>query len=95
MDYKYDIGETIMLDGLKVATIVDREDVKGNNYYTIRFDGAGFYKLTVPESRLEAPLPGRLIKCECGADAILGPYNGFHADYCGKYVPNEYNKKST
>jgi hypothetical protein len=93
MDYKFEVGAIVLLDGAKQAMIVDREDVEGNNYYTIRFDGAGFYKLTVPESRLEMPLPARLMKCECGADAILGPYNGFHADYCGKYVPNEYTRK--
>lgn len=95
MDYLFNIGETVLLDGNKVVEIIDREMQNEDIVYSVRFSGQEqFWKLTIHESRLSTALPGRLLKCECGADSIFGIYNSLHADYCGKYVANGYLRKA-
>lgn len=87
MNYKYEEGQTVILDGNKVAEIVAREAVMDVNLYTVRLkDAHSFWTLTINENRLSVALPGRLLKCECGADALLGPYNPFHSSWCQRYI---------
>lgn len=96
MDYKYEIGSKVILDGSQVVEIVDREMHEDFNIYKVRYESQPDYSsLHVKESRLETALPGRLMRCECGADMILGKYNSFHSDWCPKYVSFNSIRKAT
>ncbi len=89
MDFKYSIGERVIFDRTNLAEVIERDHVDDVNIYKIRLrDAADCWSVAINENRLESVLPGRLIKCECGADTIFGKYNTMHSSWCGKWVPH-------